>query len=398
MFMTRFTDEEILEERSKYNRDAKFEYSTYLERIDLDKARMRDIENGTGFIVTSPKGISNNLKDPEGVFSPKFGQTLQDLNPYADRYKCKCGELMGRIYLDIECDKCKEKVKFMDDDLSYFGWIELKRDYPVIHLNLYKSMESLVGSKRLNNIIKPLDEKDEDGKTIKVEKPANEPFYGIGMFDFKDRFDEIMNYYLGRYPNKLDIYNDIMANRSKVFCHSIPVYSTLLRPFKEEREFLFYDDTNDLYVMMARLAHVINTDNLRIFRKRKPKAQLLYDLQMLMNELYDEIIAILSKKKGEVRSLFGGRCNFTARNVIIPNPKLRVEEIKLSYFSLVELLQQVIINILHKSHNMSYDDAYKIWYKSSINVNPNITNIIQGIIDNHDKGIPILINRNPTMP
>ena len=397
MAKSKITKEQISHDVKNYNRNTQFEYFTYLERIDLDQERMKDIKNGTGFIVTSPKGIANNLKEPDGVFSPRFGQTLQDLNPYADRYKCECGELMGRIYLDIECPKCKEKVRFIDDDLSYFGWIVLKKEYPVIHPNLYKSIEYFIGSKRLNNIIKPLEEKDEHGKTIEVEKPPNEPYMGLDIMGFRENFDEVMEYYLEKYPHKVEYFNDIMANRSKVFCHSIPVYSTLLRPFKEESKFLFYNDTNEIYVLMARLAHVINTDDLKIFRKRKPKAQLLYDLQMEMNKLYDEMIEILSKKKGEVRSLFGGRCNFTARNVIIPDPKLRVDEIKLSYFSLVELLQQRIINILHKSHNMSYDEAYKIWYKSSINPDPNIVSIIQGIIDNYDRGIPILINRNPTI-
>ena len=41
--------------------------------------------------------------------------------------------------------------------------------------------------------------------------------------------------------------------------------------------------------------------------------------------------------------------NFSARSVIVPNPKLRIDQVKLPYHALVELLQQSIINILKKA-------------------------------------------------
>ena len=59
-----------------------------------------------------------------------------------------------------------------------------------------------------------------------------------------------------------------------------------------------------------------------------------------------------------VRGLIGGRFNFTARSVIAPDHTLQLDEVKLSYQCLVGLLQQRIINILHKAYNMSYNEAY----------------------------------------
>ena len=46
--------------------------------------------------------------------------------------------------------------------------------------------------------------------------------------------------------------------------------------------------------------------------------------------------------------------NYTGRAVIAPDRTLRSDQVKLSYHSLVGLMQQVIINILHKSYNMQY--------------------------------------------
>ena len=56
-----------------------------------------------------------------------------------------------------------------------------------------------------------------------------------------------------------------------------------------------------------------------------------------------------------------------------------------------------IINILQKSYFMRYNDAYKLLHESMHEPNPIIVNIIEGIIKSYDRGIPILINRNPTI-
>ena len=84
---------------------------------------------------------TDNMKNPNGIYSTKFGQTLGDLNPYMDRYRCKCGALHFHIHHGIICDKCKSRVEYVDDNFEYFAWLVLIEDYYVIHPNLYKSIE-----------------------------------------------------------------------------------------------------------------------------------------------------------------------------------------------------------------------------------------------------------------
>lgn len=79
----------------------------------------------------------------------------------------------------------------------------------------------------------------------------------------------------------------------------------------------------------------------------------------------------------------------------MPGPELRIDEVALSYPCLCGLLQQQIINILHKSYSMRYNDAYKLLHESMHHENPMIRQIIEGIIKSTERGIPILINRNP---
>lgn len=374
-----------------YEEDVK--HLTYIEKINLDDERREDLEKDNGFIVTSAKGIKKDIKDPDGIFSTRFGRTLKDVDSFADRYKCKCGNLDQKINKGLVCPKCNEKVRFIDDDFSYFGWIVLDEKYPIIHANLYMSLGSLIGSKKLENIISYVEERDEDGFEVKAEKSQDEPFFGIGLLEFRERFEEVVKYYSSK-PSKFSLRDDIMNNKDKVFTCSIPVFTTLMRPYDDEPGALAYEKTNGIYESMSKTAHTINDDSLEMLRVKKTKEQLMYDLQVKYNELYEEILNIISGKKGTVRNLFGGRYNFTARNVVVPDPKLRVDQVSLSYTSLVELLQQTIINILCKSYNMSHDEAYKTWYKASINIDEKIFKIIEGIIQNTKEGIPILINRN----
>lgn len=377
----------------QYPRNPDYDFVTKLVRLNLDLERENDIKNGKGFIIKDASNVKKEIKNNLGIFSSKFGPSLKDINVVMDRWKCECGGLKGRINHSTICPTCNTLVKFVDDDFAYFGWICLKDPYYIIHPNLYKSIQFLIGNE-LKDIITHVEEKDIDGFIVerKISKNKVSQFIGIGMVDFKDRFDEIMDYYLSKNPNKRDVYNDIMENKDLIFIQSIPVFTTLLRPFKIDGDTFAFEKTSALYTIMTKSAKQINDDDLKIYRNKKSKNQHLFDLQMKYCELYKEIEDILAQKKGVIRGLFGGRYSFSSRSVIIPNPSLRIDEVTLPYHGLVELLQQTIINILQKSYNMTYSNAYKMWYKAQLHKNDTIYNIINYIIKEKPRGIPILIN------
>lgn len=390
-----------------------YEYLTMLERINLDEERRNDIITGNGFIIGPPTGkLKKDLKDPNGIFSSKFGRTLKDLDPYATRYRCECGSMMYKINKGLVCPDCGKEVQYLDDNFEYFGWKVLKEPHFIIHPALYKSLDAFIGrnkkkKSRLNNILEYKEQKDTDGHVIQAPIPddigPDEPFYGIGMMGFKEHFDEIMDFYISQHstPTKKAYYEDIMKDRDKVFSQSIPVFTFLLRPVDVNQQNFAHEDTNDDYVMINRLASILNEyDQLKVQETEKsPRNKLLFGLQDHVNRLYVKIDKILQKKKGVIRSLLVGRYNFSARSVITPNPDLRIDQIKLPYKCLVEILQQRIINILRKTYNISDSDAYNIWYKASIKPEPMVVKIIETLIKTScgGKGLPFIINRNPTI-
>ena len=127
-------------------------------------------------------------------------------------------------------------------------------------------------------------------------------------------------------------------------------------------------------------------------KQKKNKYELLYDIQVQFNLLYTELVKILKGKKGDIRSSIGGRYSFSERSVIKQDVYLMPDQVKLPYHGLCELLQQVIINILVRTYNFSYAEAYKKWYKAQIGFDQIVYDIIDGLIKDSDGGIPVLIN------
>lgn len=386
-----------------YPNDPEYDYSVEFEKVDLDKARRESISTGRGFIIREPQSsLKKDLKSEYSIYSSKYGSTMQDPNPFEDRYRCQCGTIKGRYYIGIQCPHCNTKVKYVDDDFGYFGWIVLKDPYYLIHPNLFNIVESLIGKNKLDNMLYIEDDKDKDGHSIKKKKKRvikdDEIYAGIGMQEFYNRFDEIVEYSYKKATNKKakkEYYDNIKKHRDIIFTQSIPVYTTLLRAFSiVDGEKFKFEGTNGMYNMLAKIVASINKDGLKIHRKKKNKNQSLYDAQMKFNEVYKEIEQILSGKKGTFRSLFGGRYNFTSRDVIVPNPKLRINEVTLPYIALLELLQQRIINVLQKTNNISYNDAYSIWEHAKYTKNQIVVDIINTFIS---RGLRVLINRNPTI-
>lgn len=294
----------------QYPYNDKFDYETCLERINLDKQREENIRTGKGFIISAPKGIKKDIKNQDGIFSSRYGSnSISDVDSFNGRYRCRCGMKRGSINHGELCDVCNTRVRFVDDDVSIKGYLVLKDPYWIIHPNMYCSLEAFIGAVRLNKIIEPEVNVDSNGAVIDnaPSKKKDEPFKGIGLIEFRNRFDEIMEFYLGRFPNKKNYYDDIMRHKDLVFTHTISVYSSLLRPSKLDNGSLRYEECNEQFNMLARLVYDVNNDKLHMNKKIKEKYQLLYDIQFQLNTVYIRLKNMLKSKKGDLRSSIGGK-------------------------------------------------------------------------------------------
>lgn len=394
----------------EYPRNSKYDYEARLTRINLDKEMEHDMATGKGFFIKEPQAINKVIKDVDSICSTRFSHTLQDPKAYEEKYSCKCGFLKGRDNRYIYCEHCHTECTFVGDDFQIFGWIPLKH-HAIIHPNLYKTVATYFGEATLEEIIEPNVDLNKDAMPVnqydkrlqksktkrkysRRKRKVDPTYQGIGMIEFEEKFDEILEYFHSKNKKKKqEYYDDIIANRELIFIHNIPVYTTLLRAFKTDGKRFIFEKTNSLFNMMAKLAGRLNDDSTSMAQTPKYCNSLLWDIQERYNKLYREIELILANKKGSIRLLIGGRCAFTSRLIIVPDPTLRSDQVKLSYFSLVELLQQAIIRVLSSTYNIAYADAYMQWFRSQLVVDNRVLAIIQNLID-HDDGLPMLINRN----
>ena len=106
--------------QDNYIDSREFEFTAEIEIINLDEEKEIDINTRGGFIISEPQSIKKDLKALNGIFSPKFGQGLSDMNPYIDKYSCFCGETKGHINNGLICPHCNQRVKFVGDDYNKF--------------------------------------------------------------------------------------------------------------------------------------------------------------------------------------------------------------------------------------------------------------------------------------
>lgn len=377
--------------KMQYPHSAEYEYKFMLVNADLDKKCKECLQSNNGFIIKKRQNIKKDLKDPDSIFSNKFGNSIDDENAFANRYRCECGHLQGKINHGIYCEYCHTPVKFVDDNFSYLGWMIINEPYTLIHPNLYNMLASYMGAKELDSIIKFNGKLDENGKPIEPETASKNPYAGIGILGFKTMFKEVMDYFLK--PNKKHYYDFLMKEKDKIFTHSIPVYTHQLRPFSVQGTKFTFEANNAYYNTMASEVYRLNKDKIYTRGRKKPVSDTLYSIQNTWLKVTKDIDAMMSGKRGYIRSLSGGRFNFSSRVIIIPDPSLNIDEIKLPYCTMIEFMEFEIVSILSKT--MPASSAYMTWQLARSHYDPVMFKLMQNILDSCYYGCSL--NRNPSI-
>ena len=379
----------------------KVNHRVKLVTVDWDKRCQIEIAAGKGFRITE-EGITDKNDTPglHSIHSPLYGTDWADEDAFKDRYSCACKKLIGKNFEGTVCPDCGKPVQFIDIDIEKNGWIIID-DFKIIQSEYYKKLNSFIGKRVFPSIIKYVDEPDRDPDKVK-----NCPFYGIGIMEFERRFKEIMEYYLVK-NKKVNMFILIMSNIDKVFASCIPVYSTYLRPLSCRGEEIRYTDEDLLFRSIFTNTELLNDQykldkKLDTYKKRKKnifflrKENILFSIQMSLNKLWDLSFEAIKKKTGRIReNLLGGRLDYTARNVIIPNPHLNADEVELGYITFLELYKLQIISFMVEMYQISYVEAWDIWEKASVCFSEDVYSLMQYMVKK--QRLVIIINRNPTI-
>lgn len=367
-----------------------------ISRMNWDIEYLSDIISNNGFLITEPATFQvdeTKQKSLYGARSTLYGTSYEDENAFIERYRCKCGAFTGKVFEHEECPICHTKVEFKDTNIEFTGWISLGENY-VLNPFYYNRLCDCLGKSIVPEIINRKSVVDLNGNMKRAteedlnEKPKH-PFVGIGLIEFRARFEEVMNYFKEKKKKKAQEIERIISESSSVFCSHIPIYSTLLRP---------QSSTNDTYYFNSIDKHINPTFSLSERLKTAEEIDkhiILSRIQYRLNKLWDENFNLLNGKEGLIRGqILGGSINFSSRNVIIPDPTLRDDQVDLSYHTFLELYKFKIIYYLMKMDDISLSKAYYKWSRAH-EFDSQIYEVMKFIIKKEKP--KVLINRNPTL-
>jgi len=288
-----------------------------ITRRNWDVDFYQDIITNNGFIISEPATFQvdeTKQKSLYGARSILYGTSYEDETAFIERYRCKCGMFKGKLFEGEECPICHTKVEFKDSNIEFTGWITLGDNY-VINPFYYNKLCDCLGKSTVPEIINRRNIVDVDGNmhlatSEEMDEKPKHPFVGIGLIEFRERFEEVINYFKEKKKKKVDELDRILSESSSVFCRHIPIYSTLLRPQSSTSDTYYFNtidkNINPLFSLSEKVKHAEEID----------KHLILSRIQYRLNTLWDENFSLLNGKEGLIRGqILGGSINFSSRNV-----------------------------------------------------------------------------------
>lgn len=343
-------------------------------------------------VITNPEPIDpkTNKFTEDGIFSERIFGKINGTN-----FSCTCGELTGRFFSGEVCEKCNSEVVYKISDISKQGWIDLEESY-IIAPFFYKLIKVIIPN--IDDVINFDPDLTSDG--IIIENSKKNEFKNTGLIEFRSKFREIIDYFYDKNKSKKPVreaYECIYENLRIIFINKIPVYSSILRPANIiNKRFTFAIENND-FNSIVNSVNVLKSKR-RLERSVFNELNLIFNIQLFYNNIYNNVNDTLKSKNGLLRSkILGNRINFSTRAVISPIPvdEDEVDTIYLPYLAAVELYKFEIINILAKISN--YEEASVKWNNATTKFDQGIYTIIIELMKKTKGGLNILINRNPSL-
>jgi len=126
------------------------------------------------------------------------------------------------------------------------------------------------------------------------------------------------------------------------------------------------------------------------------KESILFRIQQYVNQLWEMSFQTIKRKEGIINDqILGGRLNYTARNVIVPDPTLRADHISLGYTTFLELYKMELVAVIHDLFEKDYPYAWNMLNEASVVYSDKIYELMLHLM-NH-KPLYISIDRNPSI-
>ena len=249
----------------------------------------------------------------------------------------------------------------------------------------------------------------EEGQIAYSEKELinlkKHPFSQKGMLWLREHIMEVIEFYEKKKPGKRKLFQELKNEQELMWTHCLPIYSSVLRTEvpgeKGSKNFKLKINTH--FKSIIRIANTLNDidDDDIDYSTLNSVDIYLSGLQKEVDAVFDITCKDLTDKTGLLTSkIIGGRYNFSARNIIVPESgTLRADEVIIGYIPFLELFRYEIQNEYRKIYGCTPAQANTVWKKATNHFDPKIYAIIDHMVTDpeYNKYLWIIINRNPSL-
>lgn len=328
--------------------------------------------------------------------------------------RCQCGETEGNNKIGMTCPICKTEVSSINlldsNNLVCKNWLSAPSQLPggwltpKIYLNLADWL-SYEGKKRnyLDDIL------DVDAITpydIIDEIP------GKGFTYLYENFNRIIEFFaykhpvISKKPETKAMLSCLALYQDRIFCHYVPILNAAITPIiKSEGAGASqnrYSDVTADFVLRA----AISLSSLEFSSKKKARnieyvertAYMAYrDIIDYVEESTKKYIAV--KKAIPRTHIFGNRCHFSFRGVVVPITRPHLPyEIHMPWAMAVNSLRPLIKGRLHRDYGLTINEVSLKFQRALQVIDPDIRKIMNDLIgESKYPGLPVVWDRPPSI-
>jgi len=295
--------------------------------------------------VTSLKTIGKRKFHPQGLFSEQIFGPVKN-------YTCQCGTYYGISKSGGKCEICGVDITNSDERRKRFAKIVL----PMKVVNpLFYDLLVDIGGKSIKSVLDDLMRMDKsvlymdgDSHVVTTTPEALPP--GTQTWERTEAIEKLVSDTANMMADEgIEEWKLVRDNLHSLFLTQIIVLPPDLRPTSKSggnRQLM--DKINRYYIQILTKKEIMKDTTLNIRTNKNLYYTYFKQLQSVVNELYDQILAKMAKKEGLIRgNILGKRIDFSGRAVICPDPTLSLDECVLPYLMILEIFKLPIAKFLN---------------------------------------------------
>lgn len=323
----------------------------YLSLVDID-AESKDLKE-----VLSSKIIESGKFSKTGLYSQQiFGPVKSD--------SCACNRITyrGRSMRGMTCERCDVDIVSSEERRKRFARISLP--FPILNPLFYHIMIKSKSSVKtiLNDMLefKCSYYFNEKGVPIKVLGTDPVP---IGAVLMSGLVGVLKFIYAEIEKDDRKEYTFIKDNLDKLVINNVLVIPPDFRPCGSNGTGkIIMDEINSLYRLLIVRSNQMRALPFGISNDDDIHKTNFKHIQSIVIRLFDYVLGKMAKKEGLIRgNILGKRVDFSGRAVISPDPTLHLDECRIPYTMILEILKpQLVTYLVNRRVCRRYNQAVKL--------------------------------------